>query len=110
MKVICPKSDSAFDRMVTPDWQKIWSEIGTRMGHQVECDDRESFMTVIIDDQGDAHLEVTRQSKARECGGGFGNPTFRARTYQGGGRNERVRLALILLALAIVEDCESVSK
>ena len=100
--------DSAFDAMVTPCWNAIWDRLGTKVQHQAECDDRESIMTVVIDDQGDAHLDLMRHPKAVECGGGFGSPTFRARTFQGGGRSERVRLALILLALAITEDCEKV--
>ena len=97
-------SDSVFDRCVKIDWEAVWKAIGTRSAHQAECDDRESLLTVIADDQGDLHMDMIRHPKAIECGGGFGTPTFRARTFAGGGRCERIRTALALLALAISED------
>jgi hypothetical protein len=97
-----PKPKSAFDAMVTPDWPTIWAKIGTQVGHKVECDDAESFMRVIASRDGDMHLVLDHGRN--QCGM---TPTFRARTFQGGGRNDRVRLALAMLALAIVEDCET---
>ena len=95
---------STFDRCVRMDWTAFWKAIGTREAHSAECDDRESILTVIADGQGDMHMDMIRHPKAHECGGGFGTPTFRARTFQGGGRCERIRIALALLALAISED------
>ena len=97
-------SGSVFDRCVKIDWPAVWEAIGTLKSHQAECDDRESLLTVVADDQGDLHMDMTRHPMAHECGGGFGTPTFRARTLVGGGRCERIRTALALLALAISED------
>lgn len=97
-------SGSVFDRCVRVDWPELWRAIGTRTAHRAECDDRESVLTVIADDQGDLHVDMRRHPMARDCGGGFGSPTFRARTFTGGGRCERIRTALALLALAISED------
>lgn len=95
---------SVFDSCVKVDWEKLWKSIGTKAAHTVECDDRESILTVIADNQGDMHLDMIRHPMAERCGGGFGSPTFRARTFAGGGQHERIRIALALLALAIVED------
>lgn len=101
-ETVCrPKPKSAFDAMVTPDWPTIWAKIGTQVGHKVECDDAESFMRVIASRDGDMHLVLDHGRNQLGM-----TPTFRARTFQGGGRNDRVRLALAMLALAIVEDCE----
>ena len=99
-----PVPRSVFDRCVNIDWPTVWKAIGTRKGHRAECDDRESLLTVIPDEQGDMHMDMIRHPMAEKCGGGFGTPTFRARTYVGGGRCERIRIALVLLALAISED------
>lgn len=74
----------------------------------MECDDRESILTLIADNQGDLHMDMVKHPMADACGGGFGSPTFRARTFAGGGNHERVRIALALLALAIVEDVENI--
>lgn len=49
---------------------------------------------------GDMHLFLD----AHPRGDSLGCPSFRARTWAGGGRMERVRVALLLLALAIKED------
>ena len=95
---------SVFDSCVKPDWTRLWESVKTNTEYSVECDDRESILTVVADNQGDIHLYLIRHPKAEECGGGFGGPTFRARTFAGGGRNERIRIALSLLALAITED------
>lgn len=53
-------------------------------------------------------MDMVKHPMADACGGGFGSPTFRARTFAGGGNHERVRIALALLALAIVEDVENI--
>jgi len=98
------QKDSVFDRCVNIDWPEYWKIVGTHHGHRAECDDRESLLTVWADPQGDMHVDILRHPMAEHCGGGFGVPSFRARTFQGGGRCERIRIALALLALAIAED------
>lgn len=96
---------SVFDKCVNVDWTALWKVIGTKTSHTVCCDDHESLLIVIADNQGDMHLNTIEHPEAEEyCRRGFSSPTFRARTFAGGGRNERVRIALALLALAIVED------
>lgn len=95
-------SGSLFDRSVKVDWEKLWAKVGTQRNHTVECDDAEGFMRVIASCDGDFHLTLDHGRNQT----GF-QPTFRARTFQGGGRNDRVRKALALLALAIAEDTEN---
>lgn len=98
------QNDSVFDRCVNIDWPSYWKIVRPLTGHSAECDDRESILTVAADNQGDMHIDIVRHPMATECGGGYGIPSFRARTFQGGGRCERIRIALALLALAIAED------
>lgn len=87
--------------MVKIDWASLWESIGTMNSHEVECDDREGVITVMSDSMGDLRLWLSEGSQPST-----GIPSFRARTFGGGGRNERVRIALALLALAITEDVE----
>lgn len=94
---------SAFDKMVRVDWPELWRIVETMNPHRIQCDDREGEVVVIPDKMGDIHLSL------EPCEGMTGaRPSFRARTYGGGGRNERVRIALALLALAIEEDSKRI--
>ena len=97
-----PPSGSLFDRAVKVDWEKLWAKVGTQRNHTVECDDAEGYLRVIASCDGDFHLTLDHGRNQTSF-----QPTFRARTFQGGGRNERVRRALALLALAIAEDTEN---
>lgn len=99
-----PAAGSVFDRCVKIDWPALWASIGTRRAHSAECDDREGLLSVLASEDGYLHLALDPHPMAAECGGGFGSPTFRARTFAGGGRGARIRAALALLALAILED------
>jgi len=96
--------DSLFDKIIGnfSHNQEVWNKIGTRIMHSCECDDAEGFLKVGASPDGDLHLSVSPHPNA--LGMHYG---FRARTYLGGGRNERVRKALMLLALAIKEDSET---
>ena len=99
MKSATTPAQSAFDRMVKIDWASLWSAIGTNHLHQIECDDAEGFLNVGASRDGDMHLSLD--------GGRLQHgpsPSFRARTHQGGGRHERTRKALALLALAMLAD------
>ena len=93
-------TDSVFDQVVTEDFHSIWDKIGFDL-HKIECDDREGLMTVGASCDGDLHLALYPTE-----GGIHMRPSFRARTFLGGGHNRRVRTALMLLALAIKEDSE----
>jgi len=93
------KSD--FEKMFKIDWPKIWEKIGANCLHTVERDDAEGYMNVGATCDGDFHLSL---EKGRNQYGI--SPSFSARTFNGGGMNEKVRTALALLALAIVEDAE----
>ena len=97
-----PQSGSLFDQAVKVNWEKLWANVGTQRNHTVECDDAESFLRVIASCDGDFHLTLDHGRNQTGM-----QPTFRARTFQGGGRNDRVRKALALLALAIAEDTEN---
>lgn len=91
--------ESAFDKMVRVNWPELWNRVKTDSPHLIGCDDREGTLVVIPDRMGDLHICI------EPCQGMLGaRPSFRARTFSGGGRNERVRIALALLALAIEED------
>ena len=100
-----PASCSVFDSMVTPDWPRIWDRIGTCRQHTAECDDAESYMQLVASNDGDMFLTLDR-GRNQHCM----HPSFRARTFCGGGHHDRVRLALAMLALAIAEDCEQQSE
>jgi hypothetical protein len=99
-------TESLFNKLTESLWHTdIWSRVQGMENYQVECDDREGTLAVVIDHQGDAHLKVWPTERTT-----YGmSPTFRARTFAGGGRNERTRIALILLALAIKEDGEEMA-
>ena len=97
-----PNKKSLFDKLVKMDWQKLWEKVETGKHHTIECDDAESYMTVAASCDGDLHLWLDKGRNS--CGI---NPSFRARTFDGGGRSERVRQALLLLAVAIIEDQEN---
>jgi hypothetical protein len=96
------KKESLFDRLVTMDWQALWEVVETMEFTNIECDDAEGWLSVCASCDGDLHLSVYPNEK----GSRIGSPSFRARTYDGGGRHERVRQALLLLAVAIKEDQE----
>lgn len=93
---------SVFDKLVNMDWGKLWPEIKAMESYSVDCDDAQGSITVICARDGDLHLMMDDHERMDSKG----NPGFRARTYGGGGRNERVRRALLLLALAIKEDAD----
>lgn len=99
MKTPPTSAQSAFDRMVKIDWATLWSAIGTNHLHQLECDDAEGFLNVGASRDGDMHLSLDKGRLQH----GF-SPSFRARTHQGGGRHERTRKAMALLALAVLAD------
>jgi len=93
---------STFDKITENlNWQEIWEKTDTNKLHTIECDDAESFMSVGASCDGDFHLILDRGRNQIGM-----HPSFRARTFDGGGRNERVRIALALLTLAIIEDKE----
>lgn len=95
-----PCSGSVFDQCVNMDYSKIFDRI--MEPQSATCDDREGVLTVTVALDGDLHLWVksTPQTTMKF------SPSFRARTVGGGGRNQRIRDALMLLALAINEDVE----
>ncbi|MFA6679158.1 MAG: hypothetical protein WCR96_01555 [Candidatus Methanomethylophilaceae archaeon] len=93
------KSD--FEKMVKIDWPKIWEKIGTNSLHMVECDDAEGYLHVGVSCDGDFHLNLERGRNQLGM-----TPSFRARTFAGGGMHEKVRQALALLTLAIIEDTQ----
>jgi hypothetical protein len=94
-------SDSKFDKMVNVEWPVLWETVKTMDSHMVECDDAEGLLTVMADSMGDFHMWLTPGRNMTGL-----SPSFRARTTGGGGRYERIRIALALLALAIAEDVE----
>jgi hypothetical protein len=71
--------------------------------YRIECDDGAGVLSVCLGVDGDMHATVYPGPRAEELGH-FGSPGYRARTHTGGGRCERVRKALLLLALAIKAD------
>jgi hypothetical protein len=91
---------SVFDTLVNMDWGKLWPQIKAMEAYSVECDDAQGIITVICAPDGDLHLMMDDHERM-DC---KGDPGFRVRTYFGGGNKERVRRALLLLALAIKED------
>lgn len=94
--------ESVFDSLVDMSWGKIWSEISSDCSYTAECDDGQGVLDIVCTFDGDLHLFVSPHPRMNI----IGNPSFRARTYFGGGKQERVRRALILLALAIKEDTD----
>lgn len=99
------QNNSLFDEFVSIEWEKLWEKVNTDGRYTVECDDAESYMHVALSCDGDVHLMLDRGRNQY----GF-QPTFRSRTFGGGGRNHRVRKALLMLALAIEEDNEENNK
>lgn len=94
---------SLFDSSVKIDWPAIWDAVGeTNCLPRIECDDCEGWLSVGPSCDGDFHLKVWpgRHQKGM-------SPSFRSRTFQGGGHNHKVRTALALLTLAIIEDSKS---
>lgn len=79
---------------------EIWEHVGDREAHNFRCDDRLGILTVSAGPDGDLHAWMS-EGDNEQC---YGPPTIRARTYSGGGNSERVRRALMLLALAIKAD------
>jgi hypothetical protein len=96
--------NSLFEKCVNIDWDNIWKELDTRTIYRAECDDVGGLLDVSISPDGDVHVMMHDHPRAEECGGHFGSPAFRARTYIGGGHQYKVREALIMLALAIKEE------
>ena len=96
------KTLSIFDKITENlDWKEVWEKIETNKLYSIECDDAESFMNVGPSCDGDFHLSLEKGRNQHGI-----HPSFRATTFGGGGRNERVRIALALLTLAIIEDKE----
>lgn len=81
-------------------WPELWEHVGDRVRHSFRCDDRCGVLTVLAGPDGDMWAGMDKGDS--DCH--FGPPGIRARTYIGGGRSERVRRALMLLALAIKAD------
>lgn len=79
---------------------EIWEHVGDRVAHDFKCDDRLGILTVSAGPDGDLHAWISEGDNEQR----FGPPAIRARTYGGGGNSERVRRALMLLALAIKAD------
>lgn len=95
------KRESIFDKIVNVDWKIMFDGIKPMQGVIAECDDSEGVLDVILSIDGDMHLSLTPHPN----GTGL-MPGFRSRTWSGGGRNERTRIALLLLAHAIKDDKE----
>ena len=88
------------DTLLNIDWAKAGQEVGLRKAHQrFEDDSREGTITVIFSEDGDAHIWVNPDIKEFHTG-------CRFRTVGGGGQSERVRTALMILAMAIKADNE----
>jgi hypothetical protein len=80
--------------------QELWPIVGDRAAHEAKCDDRCGIMTVMAGPDADMHIFLKEGDS--DCH--FGPPAVRIRTFNGGGRRERVRRALMILALAIEAD------
>lgn len=66
----------------------------------LRCDDGQGLLSVTLAVDSDVHASVTAlPSSDFEF-----MPSFRCRTYAGGGRNEKTRMALLILMLAMKED------
>lgn len=90
-----------FDKITAKlPFPEMWEHVGDRQGHEFRCDDRCGVLVVLAGPDGDMHAGI--QPGDSDCH--FGSPGIRARTHTGGGRSERVRRALMLLALAIKAD------
>lgn len=96
---------STFDSLVKLQWETILSAIRPDEWQSFSCDDAEGQLNIVIDNMGDVHLHILPGQQMLGS-----SPSIRARTFGGGGRSERVRCALILLALAIKEDRKEVSR
>jgi hypothetical protein len=91
---------SVFDAVTKSfDAQAVWQQIGTAQSHRCHCDDGDGILAVAASLDGDMWLCLYPGRNQMSL-----QPGFRARTWNGGGRKERVRKALMLLALAISED------
>jgi hypothetical protein len=96
-----------FDRVVdNPPHSELWKHIGDRIGHEFKCDDQCGLLTIMAGPDGDMHAFMSKGDS--DCH--FGPPAVRARTFGGGGRSERVRVALMLLAVAIEADSEPLKR
>jgi hypothetical protein len=89
---------SLFDEVTKGfNYQKMFAKMGDKQV-RLPCDDRNGELAVMLAVDGDMHLAVYPASQTQL------QPGFRARTYGGGGRHERVRKALMILAVAMIED------
>lgn len=94
----------AFDKITKGfPYQEVYQHVTSADAYRVECDDGAGVLSVCLGVDGDMHAAVWEGPRA-DALGHFGLPAYRARTYTGGGRCERVRMALMLLALAIKAD------
>ena len=93
---------SVFDQMVKVDWGKLWPQLTVMQQYEVDCDDGQGILVVTPALDGDLHVWLDEHERADS----IGDKSYRARTFAGGGRNERVRKALLMLALAIKEDAD----
>ena len=89
---------SVFDELVNMDYEKVWTVVNKDTRFVIECDDREGLMQVCMGMDGDMHVFINGTEMTTML------PSFRARTIGGGGHNQKVRKALLLLAIAISED------
>lgn len=95
-----------FDKLVKLPFQEVFKEVDTMTRYDIRCDDGDGLLSVVLSLDGDMHAAIDEAPNRRELYH-YGPVSFRARTFIGGGRNERVRQALLLLALAIKADSES---
>ena len=93
---------SAFESVTSIDWATIWSKVRPETQYSAECDDAEGYLNVIVSREGDVFLTIDRG--ANQAGM---HPSFRSRTHGGGGHKEKIRQALLILAMAIIEDEET---
>lgn len=82
----------------TPFWL---DGVDTKNVYQVKDDDAQGCLTVCFGEDGDAHIQTLMEPSY---------VSLRARTYAGGGRNLRTRMAIMFLALAIKLDNEEHAK
>jgi len=91
---------SLFDKVTEGfNYQEMFAKMGEDPVRLL-CDDRNGELMVMLAVDGDMHLAVYPASQTQL------QPGFRARTYGGGGRHERVRKALMILAVAMLEDAK----
>lgn len=98
------KKKSEFDKLLSKFVSECYhTDFKSQQVYSTECDDAQGVLGVMSACDGDMHLFMSNHPRMDN----MGNPSFRSRTWFGGGRNERTRLALAILACAINHDKES---